>query len=100
MIVTAWIFVGVVAVLATGMALLTQDNGLAIMMGVLGFVSWGVWTFGSLNLQVVESTTIYQFSQPSVTMLGLALALVPGYIALTGPVEIVQRARRTRQEEV
>lgn len=94
MLESAWLFIGAVAILTTGAAVVTPDDGVAIVAGAMGFVSWGVWTFGSLNVRVIGDSVTYTFSMPSVTLLGIALALIPGYIAITGPVEIVGRARR------
>jgi len=101
MLETTWLFVGVIAVLATIGAVLTNDDGVAIVAGILGFIAWGVWTFGSLNVEVVTQTgDIVAFSNLAATMLGIALALIPGFIALTGPVEIVSRVRDTQMDEV
>jgi len=99
MLESAWLFVGTVAVLSTGAAVLapvlspSDGDVLAIVLGVAGFVSWGVWTYGTLNIVVVGESVTYSFAQPSLTLLGVMLALVPGYVALTGPVEVVSRAR-------
>jgi len=32
--------------------------------------------------------------------LGIVLAMVPGFIALTGPIELINRARNPRQDEL
>lgn len=100
MILSAWLFVGTVAVLASGVALATAKNEIAIMSGIVGFITWGVWTFGALNLEIVRDATVYTFSVPEVAILGVALALIPAYIAFTGPVEMVGKARAPRQDEV
>jgi mannitol-specific phosphotransferase system IIBC component len=98
---TTWVFVGVVSVLATIGALLTDDNGMAILTGILGFVAWGIWTFGALNIEIItDSGVVLTKSNPAAAILGVALALIPGFIALTGPVEIVSRVRDTRMDEV
>lgn len=100
MIESAWLFTGGLATLATIGALLTTDDGMAIITGVLGFISWGVWTFGTLEVIVVRDAVTYSYSMPSITFVGLAFALVPAYIALTGPVEIVARYRKPSQDDV
>ena len=100
MIAQAWLFVGGVAILASGLALLTDDDGLATLTGILGFVAWGVWTYGALDVNVVRDATVYGFSEPAVAILGIAFALVPGWIALTGPIEIVSRYRNVRQDQI
>jgi len=83
MLESGWLFVGGVAVL------FVQDDGLAIIGGTAGTITWGVWTYGTLNVRVVGDAVTYTFTMPA---LRIALALVPAYIALTGPVELVQRA--------
>lgn len=100
MLSTAWVFVGVVALVATISAVLTDDDGVAIVSGVTGFITWGIWSFGALDLTVVNSGGVETFSMPEVSMLGVMLALLPAYIALTGPVEIVGRARTGDAEKV
>lgn len=100
MLESAWLFVGAVAILATGLALYTTDNGVAMMMGTLGFITWGVWTFGSLDVRVVGDSVTYSFTMPAVTLLGIVLALVPGFIALTGPLDLVTRARSPDVDEI
>jgi len=101
MLQSGWLFVGLVAILATALALFTDDDGLAIIGGTAGTITWGVWTYGTLNVRVVGDAVTYTFTMPSLTLLGIALALLPAYIALTGPVELVQRANGgTRPEDL
>lgn len=100
MLLATWLFIGVVALLATGVALATTDNAVAIISGLLGMFGWGMWSFGALNLQVVRDSTTYQFGEPMLTIFGVALALVPGFIALNGPIEIIERYRDPRAEDI
>lgn len=109
MLESAWLFVGRIAfvwTIITVVAAAYVDTGdetgdaLATIGGVVGFVMWGVWTFGTLNIEVVGDAVVYEFTHPELTILGVALALVPGYIALTGPIEIVSRVRETRMRDV
>jgi hypothetical protein len=93
MLTDAWVFIGVVALVATSAAVITDDDGIAIVGGVVGFVSWGVWSFGALDLTKVAGGGTETFTMTGVAYLGIMLALLPAYIALTGPVEIVSRAR-------
>jgi len=93
MILLAWLFIGIVALLVTAGAVVTSDNGVAIVAGALGFLSWGVFAFAALDVQTVSGGSELSYSFPAVTILAVAFALVPGYIALTGPVELVNRAR-------
>lgn len=100
MLESAWLFTGVVAILSTGLALYTTDDGVAMMMGTLGFITWGVWAFGTLDVRVVGDSVTYSFTMPALTLLGVVLALVPGFIALTGPLDLVTRARRPDVDEI
>lgn len=106
MLESMWLFIGRVAfvwtllVVGGAVYLDARDDGLAIVGGIIGFVMWGVWTFGTLNVEVVDAGVVYEFSSPAATLLGIALALVPGYIALTGPIEIIDRAADTRLEDI
>lgn len=110
MLESAWHFVGVVAILATGIAVSTKtavagaypnDDGIAIFSGIVGFLSWGTWTYGTLAVDIVTNTgsTVTQ-SMPALTYFGIAMALVPGYIALTGPAEIISRYRDPQTKDV
>lgn len=101
MLESAWLFTGALAVLATVGAVLAPDDGLAIVGGTAGFLAWGVWTFGTLEIVAVGDSSTFTFTHPSLTMLGIAMALVPAYIALTGPVSIISRAGNdTRPEDL
>jgi len=105
-----FLFVGVAGILATAVALSTQtqaaalfpaDDGIAIISGVVGFVAWGIFSYGALNVEVVtDSGGVVSTSMPAVTYFGVALALIPAYIALTGPVNIINRARNTEAKDL
>lgn len=93
MLQSAWLFTGLVAILATGAAVGTNDDGMAIFAGTAGTITWGVWTYGTLNVEAVDGAgSTLTFTMPSLTLLGIALALIPAFVALTGPVELVGRA--------
>jgi len=92
MLESGWLFTGTLAILATTAALLVSDDGLAIVTGTAGVVTWGVWTYGTINVEVAADSATYTFSMPELTLLGIMMALLPAYIALTGPVELVSRA--------
>jgi len=109
MLESAWLFVGVIAfvwtllTLAAAVWMRTADDtgdALATIGGVVGFVLWAVWTFGALNITVVGDSVTYRFSHPELAILGVVMALVPGYIALTGPIELISRARDTTQRDL
>jgi hypothetical protein len=100
MLLQAWLFLGAIAALTTGAALWTAENNIAILTGVLGFISWGLWAYGAFDLTVVRDATVYTYTQPEVAVLGVALAIVPGFIALNGPVEMIARYRDVQADDV
>lgn len=101
MLQATWLFIGVIAALATGIAVLTSDNGVAIVAGALGFIAWGIWGFGAFDITIVtDSGGTETFTYPAVAILGFVLGVIPGYIALTGPVDLVSRARDTTPEDL
>lgn len=111
MLEAAWIFIGRIAFVWTVLTVLAAvyvdaDNGtgdgLATIGGVVGFVLWGVWSFGALNVAVVKGGRVSAdyFSQPELALIGVAMALVPGYIALTGPIELINRARQPEMRDI
>lgn len=109
MILSAWLFVGCIAFVWTLVTLLAavyfdpQDSsgdGLSIIAGTIGFVLWGVWTYGTLEISVVSNGTELTFTHPELTILGVSMALIPGYIALTGPIDLINRARQPKTDEI
>lgn len=98
---SVWIVVGALAAAATLGALRTDDDDLAIVAGTAGFVFWGVWTYGSLGVEVpTDSGGTVTFTEPAVTMLGIILALAPGYVALTGPIELFGEHRDAEVDDL
>lgn len=107
---SAWLFIGRIAFAWTVITLAAAvyvdpiddtGDGLATIAGVVGFVLWGVWTFGTLEIvAVADNGSEVVFTQPELTFVGIVLALVPGYIALTGPIELINRARQPSTDEI
>lgn len=100
MLLTAWLVVVAIAVLATLGAVTTTDDGVAIVAGITGFITFGIAAFGAFDLTVIDGGTTTQIQEPTIAILMLALSILPGLIALTGPVQIISRVRETRMEEV
>lgn len=109
MLQSAWLFVGFVALCATAVAVSTKtraaslygnDDGVAIFSGIAGVISWGIWTYGTLEVTVVGDAVTYTFSMPSLTFFGLMMAVIPAFIALTGPAEIVSRYRNADARDI
>lgn len=109
MLESAWLFVGLAAfawtLVTLGVAMYTDpmdDMGdtVATMAGAIGTVAWGVWIFGAFDVRVVGDSVTYTFNMPAVAILGLAFALIPFYIFLTGPIQLARRATRATAEDV
>lgn len=100
MLESAWLFTGALATITTLGAVLTTDDGLAILTGTLGFILWGLWAYGTIDLVVVADTTTYTYSMPELTIVGVAVSLLPAYIALTGPLELISRWRNPQTQDV
>lgn len=106
---SAWLFVGTVAFVwtLTTVAIAVyadsaDDTGdsLATLAGAIGTVSWGVWTFGTLDVRVVSEGVTMSFTMPAVTVLGIAFALIPFYIFLTGPIDMIRGVRSPSVDEI
>jgi len=93
MIVALWLFVATVGLLATAGAVLTNDDGVAILAGIAGVGAWGLAAFGALDLVVVSNGTEVAAQYPPITVFCAGMSLIPLYVALTGPINIVRRTR-------
>lgn len=72
-----------------GATFFANDDGAAIFSGIVGFISWGMVAFGSFDVRVVGDSVTYSFNMPTVAFFAVMMALIPGYIALTGPANII-----------
>lgn len=97
MLEAAWLFIGAIALLASLIAVLTNDNAIAVVAGVVGFLAWLLWSFGAYG--GVETGSGEVFQMWPVALFGTALSFVPGAIALTGPVEIIGSAGEKAAED-
>lgn len=100
MILAAWLFIGTVATLVTAGTILVPDDGWAIVLGVAGFVSWAIVAYGAFDVTVVGDSVTYSFAMPIVTLFALIMSIIPGYIALTGPVDLITSWRTTDADEL
>lgn len=100
MLQSAWLFIGAIALIATISAVYTTQDGIAVISGVAGFLAWGVFTFGAFQVRVVTQCCVFTRTMPAAAILAVALSLIPAYIALTGPIELVARARNPDMEDV
>lgn len=102
MLESGWLFLGRIAFVWTLLALLgavylddrdETADGLIIVAGAVGVVLWGVWTFGALNIEVVDGGVAYEFTHPELAIVSVVMGVISGYLALTGPFDIILRAR-------
>lgn len=100
MIWVAWLFIGVVAILTTGATLATDDDGAAILLGIAGFASWGMVAYGSFDVTMLSGGSEFSYTMPAVTIFAVGLSLIPLYIALTGPIDLVTRATDPTLDEM
>lgn len=100
MLESSWLFIGVVATLATSGAVLTSRETIAMVLGAMGFISWGIWTYGTFEITVVDGGVTYAFTEPAVAVFGILMAMLPLYIVLTGPIELAKNARGMQPDEL
>lgn len=92
-----WLFLGLVAVLASVAAVVTDDNAIAIVAGAIGMLAWLLWSFAAYGGIETAEGTVHQMWP--LALFGTVLAFVPGLIALTGPVDLFGDARNAEVEE-
>lgn len=85
-----FIFVGLVALTATAQTLRTADDQLAILSGLIGALSWGLWSYSALDVVIISNGTQYAASYPSLAAFGVALVVPNLFVALTGPLRIAR----------
>jgi hypothetical protein len=88
MIQSAWLFIGAMGALATGAAFRSEDNADATLFGVVGLVTWLVWAYGALSIEIADGGVVFEFNAPAVALLGVVFASVPGVVAILGALEI------------
>jgi len=88
------IMVSLVGVVSAGAAVVSTDNNVAIIAGLLGSGASGLSAFGLFNVQVVSSGTVVTVgSQPGLSLMMATVAFVSAIPALTGPLNIVGETR-------
>jgi len=92
------IFLGVVALVATTLALRTSDDQLAIVGGLAGTLSWLLWAYSTLNVIAVSGGSEFTYSYPSLAAFGVAMAIPNLFVALTGPLQIARNREQLTNE--
>jgi hypothetical protein len=89
------------AIATTALALMSDDDALAMVLGAVGVVAWGMVAYGALDVRVVGDSVTYSFGMPAVTIFAVAMALVPGFVLIAGPPNLLgSRVRDPRQDEL
>lgn len=83
MLLGAWQFLGLVAVPATGGAVLSRAD--EAIFGPLGAILWWVWAFGATNLQSEAGAS----SEFAVAVVGALLGVLSLIIGVTGALSFV-----------
>ena len=86
----AWLFVGAIATLVSLIAVSTGDKAIGIVTGSLGTIAWLLWSFGAF--QGIETAQGTVFQMWPVAMFGLALSFIPAWVAIMGPLELINDA--------
>lgn len=101
MLESAWLLMAIVALTVSGLALLTDDDALAVVLGAVGVVAWGMVAYGSLDVRVVGDSVTYTFSMPAVTIFAVICSLVPGFVLVAGPPNLLgSRVRQPSHDEL
>jgi hypothetical protein len=79
------------SVISGALSGLFGDDMLALVLGLLGTVSWWLVAFFSLNVEAASGGTTVQFQMPTVSLWALMVSVLPLYIAIKGPFTVIQR---------
>jgi len=95
-----WLFIGLVGGIATYVTLTTSEDDIAILFGIIGLLSWGLFAVQSLNVDVLAGgkTEVISYSYAAVSVWGLALAVLNLYVVLTGPIAVIDQRGRAASE--
>jgi hypothetical protein len=105
---SAWLFLGILGTFWQFLALSSmiyfnpQGEGSIVQFftAVLAFICYGVFTYGSLSVRVVGDAVTYEFTMPSVTLVGVALTVSAGFLVLSEPLDAVNQYRGATQEDL
>lgn len=100
MIWQGWLFLGVVAFASTYVTLTTSQDDIGIMFGLVGLLSWALFSFQSLNVTVLAggATDPISYSYAAVSVWALAMAVTNLYVVLNGPIAIIDQRGRAEAE--
>lgn len=107
MLESAWLLLGVMAFVWTVLNVLVssivsaETYDFVIIASTAGMIMWGVWVFAALSgVEVAGDTTVHTFNMAPVALVGLVMVLPNIYLALIGPIEILDRVNDTGVRDV
>lgn len=107
MLESAWLFLGTIAFIWTILNVIAssivtvETYDFVIVASVAALITWGVWLFAAVSgVEVAAESTVYTFKMAPVALVGLAMALPNIYLALVGPIEILDRVNDTSVRDV
>ena len=83
------LFVGTLAFIATYIASTTPEKDRSTLYSVIGLFSWGLFSLGSFNVEVISSGVTTAESYPGLALWGAIFGVVCLYLALTEPIELM-----------
>lgn len=81
------LFVGTLAFIATYIASTTPEKDRSTLFSVLGLFSWGLFSLGSLNIEVGDPLTSHAYGP--LALWGALWGVVCIYLAVTEPIELM-----------
>lgn len=81
---SAWLFIGVIALLLSGATLFTDLSD--ILGGLLAGLTWVLWAFGATNIEIYDTgaSGSVQTGGEAIALLGAAFAVVMLLVMLAG----------------
>lgn len=93
-----WLFIGLLAAVATFLSVTTTDDQTGIISGLIGTLTWLTFSYHSLSVTVYSNGTEFVSRYPELAALGVALAAPNLFVALTGPIALVGDREEISQE--
>lgn len=93
-----WLFIGLIAFVATWMALTTSQDDVLILFGLVGFITWLLFAYQSLNVTESPSGVTIVHSYPALSMWALGMAVITGFAIIEGPIALIDQRGRAAEE--
>lgn len=78
MLLQIWLFLTTIAIILTGVTLLTRTDVIALIFGTLSFILWLLVGYGALDLtRITNNGDKIDHSEPSLAVIAGGMALLP-----------------------